>query len=156
MASPVTGLDFVAVPSTDWPRSRAFYVDTLGLRPDGTGKAEFWVGQTCFGIYEPTTFGMEFAPQTTAHLALHVADLKQQPDSVGRRPAGGSRDLEQAGANEEHNAAVRSAAPLAKDGQAERLAVEAHRALLVRDGDGDEVRALDRDHASLLSRGAYR
>jgi catechol 2,3-dioxygenase-like lactoylglutathione lyase family enzyme len=74
-ASPVTGLDFVAVPSTDWPRSRAFYVDTLGLRPDGTGKAEFWVGQTCFGIYEPTTFGMEFAPQTTAHLALHVDDM---------------------------------------------------------------------------------
>ena len=34
MASPVTGVDFVAVPSTDWKRSRAFYVDTLGLRPD--------------------------------------------------------------------------------------------------------------------------
>ena len=33
MASPVTGVDFVAVPSTDWKRSRAFYVDTLGLRP---------------------------------------------------------------------------------------------------------------------------
>ena len=29
----------------------------------------------CFGIYEPTTFGLEFAPQTTAHLALHVDDV---------------------------------------------------------------------------------
>ena len=75
MASPVTGVDFVAVPSTDWKRSREFYVDTLGLRPDETGHGEFWVGETCFGIYEPTQFGMEFAPQTTAHLALHVDDI---------------------------------------------------------------------------------
>ena len=75
MASPVTGVDFVAVPSTDWKRSQAFYVDTLGLRPDETGKGEFWVGGTCFGIYEPTQFGMEFAPQKTAHLALHVDDI---------------------------------------------------------------------------------
>ncbi len=75
MASPVTGLDFVAVPSTDWKRSRAFYVDTLGLRPDGTGDSEFWVGGTCFGIYEPASFGMEFAPQKNAHLALHVEDI---------------------------------------------------------------------------------
>ena len=57
LAGPVTKLDFVAVPSTDWERSRAFYVDTLGLRPDETGQAEFWVGETCFGIYEPATFG---------------------------------------------------------------------------------------------------
>ncbi len=76
MASPVTGLDFVGVPSTDWKRSRAFYVDTLGLPPDDTGDSEFWVGETCCGIYEPTTFGLEFAPQTTAHLALHVDDME--------------------------------------------------------------------------------
>ena len=75
MASPVTGVDFVAVPSTDWKRSQVFYVDTLGLRPDQTGAGEFWVGETCFGIYEPTMFGMEFAPQKTAHLALHVEDI---------------------------------------------------------------------------------
>ncbi len=68
--------DFVAVPSTDWKRSRAFYVDTLGLKPDEKGDSEFWVGQQCFGIYEPTTFGMEFAPQTTAHIALHVEDIE--------------------------------------------------------------------------------
>jgi catechol 2,3-dioxygenase-like lactoylglutathione lyase family enzyme len=73
--NPVTGVDFVAVPSTDWHRSRAFYVDTLGLRPDEHGQSEFWVGDTCFGIYEPATFGMEFAPQKNAHIALHVADV---------------------------------------------------------------------------------
>jgi catechol 2,3-dioxygenase-like lactoylglutathione lyase family enzyme len=71
----ITRADFVAVPSTDWRRSRAFYVDTLGLRPDPTGESEFWIGDQCFGIYEPTTFGFEFAAQTTAHLALHVDDV---------------------------------------------------------------------------------
>lgn len=77
MASPVTGVDFVAVPSTDWERSHAFYVDTLGLRPDPTGQAEFWIDKTCFGIYQPTDYGMEFAPQTTAHIAMHVDDIEK-------------------------------------------------------------------------------
>jgi catechol 2,3-dioxygenase-like lactoylglutathione lyase family enzyme len=72
----ITKADFVAVPSTDWRRSRAFYVDTLGLRPDATGHGEFWIGEQCFGVYEPTTFGMEFAPQTTAHIAMHVEDME--------------------------------------------------------------------------------
>ena len=76
MASPVTGVDFVAVPSTDWERSRAFYVGTLELRPDETGQSEFWIGKTCFGIYQPTDFGLEFAPQTTAHIAMHVEDVE--------------------------------------------------------------------------------
>jgi catechol 2,3-dioxygenase-like lactoylglutathione lyase family enzyme len=75
LASPVTGVDFVAVPSTDWKRSRGFYVDTLGLRPDEKGEGEFWIANTCFGIYEPTQFGLEFAPQTTAHIAMRVDDV---------------------------------------------------------------------------------
>ncbi len=71
----INKVDFVGIPSTDAERSRGFYVDTLGLRPDETGQSEFWVGNTCFGIYEPTTFGLEFAPQTTAHIAMHVDDV---------------------------------------------------------------------------------
>jgi len=71
----VTGVDFVAVPSTDWRRSRAFYVDTLELRPDEQGEGEFWIGETCFGIYEPAAFGIEFAPQKNAHIAMHVEDV---------------------------------------------------------------------------------
>lgn len=68
-------LDFAAIPSTDAERTRSFYVDTLGLRPDPKGHYEFWVGQTCCAIWEPEKVGREFAPQTTAHLALHVADI---------------------------------------------------------------------------------
>ena len=67
--------DFVAVPSTDWERSRAFYVDTLGLRPDEHAQAEFWAGDQCFGIWEPATFGMEFAPQRNGHIAFQVDDV---------------------------------------------------------------------------------
>jgi catechol 2,3-dioxygenase-like lactoylglutathione lyase family enzyme len=71
----ITKLDFVAVPSTDSERTRAFYVDTLGLKPDATANFEFWVGGTCFGIWEPAKMGFEFAPQSNAHLALHVDDV---------------------------------------------------------------------------------
>jgi catechol 2,3-dioxygenase-like lactoylglutathione lyase family enzyme len=71
----ITKLDFVGIPSTDAERSREFYVETLGLRPDDHGSFEFWVGETCFGIWEPAKMGMEFAPQRNAHPALHVDDV---------------------------------------------------------------------------------
>jgi catechol 2,3-dioxygenase-like lactoylglutathione lyase family enzyme len=72
----ISKLDFVAVPSQDAERSRAFYVDTLGLRPDESARFEVWVGDTCFGIWEPEKMGMEFAPQQNAHPALHVDDIE--------------------------------------------------------------------------------
>jgi catechol 2,3-dioxygenase-like lactoylglutathione lyase family enzyme len=68
-------LDFVGVPSTDAERSRSFYVDTLGLRPDDKARFEFWLGDTCFTIWEPEKLGMPFAPQKNAHPALHVDDV---------------------------------------------------------------------------------
>ena len=68
-------LDFVAVPSTDSDRTRAFYVDTLGLRADESAGYEFWIGETCFGIWEPARLGMEFAPQKNAHPAIRVDDV---------------------------------------------------------------------------------
>ncbi len=71
----ITKLDFVAVPSQDAERSRSFYVETLGLRPDEHSRFEFWVGETCCGIWEPGQFGIPFAPQKNAHLALHVDDV---------------------------------------------------------------------------------
>jgi catechol 2,3-dioxygenase-like lactoylglutathione lyase family enzyme len=68
-------LDFVAVPTTDAERSRTFYLETLGLPQDEHNEYEFWVGETCFGIYEPAMYGLEFVPQTTAPAALHVDDV---------------------------------------------------------------------------------
>lgn len=71
----ISKIDFVGVPSRDAERTRAFYVDTLGLRPDPHARFEFWAGDTCFGIWEPEKFGLEFAPQRNAHPALHVDDV---------------------------------------------------------------------------------
>ncbi|HEY7077058.1 MAG TPA: VOC family protein [Solirubrobacteraceae bacterium] len=71
----ITGLDFIGIPSQDAERSRAFYVDTLGLRPDDKAHFEFWAGSTCFGIWEPARQGRPFAPQKNAHPALHVDDV---------------------------------------------------------------------------------
>jgi catechol 2,3-dioxygenase-like lactoylglutathione lyase family enzyme len=72
----ITRLDFVAVPSRDAERTRAFYVDTLGLRPDEHARFEFWIGDTCCGIWEPDKMGGKFAPQKNGHLALHVEDIE--------------------------------------------------------------------------------
>jgi catechol 2,3-dioxygenase-like lactoylglutathione lyase family enzyme len=71
----ISKLDFVAVPSQDSERSRAFYIETLGLRPDEKARFEFWLDDTCFGIWEPARLGLEFTPQKNAHLALHVDDV---------------------------------------------------------------------------------
>lgn len=71
----INGLDFVGIPSRDAERARAFYVEKLGLTPDEHGASEVWVGQTCLAIWEPEQYGMPFAPQKNAHLALHVDDV---------------------------------------------------------------------------------
>jgi catechol 2,3-dioxygenase-like lactoylglutathione lyase family enzyme len=71
----ISKLDFVAIPSQDGQRSRRFYGETLGLRPDANAQYEFWAGDTCLGIWEPETFGMAFSPQKNGHLALHVDDV---------------------------------------------------------------------------------
>ena len=75
MVSLITKVDSVGVPSQNSERSRAFYVETLGLRPDEHAWNEFWVDQTCFAIWEPARFGMEFQPQKNAHPLLHVDDV---------------------------------------------------------------------------------
>ena len=72
----ITKVDFVGIPTQDPERARAFYVDTLGLRPDEHARFEAWAGETCFGIWEPEKFGMQFSPQKNAHPALHVEDIE--------------------------------------------------------------------------------
>lgn len=70
-------VDFVGVPARDGGRLRSFYVETLGLRPDEHSEYEFWAGDTCFTIWEPERFAMEFAPQRNAHLALRVQNVAE-------------------------------------------------------------------------------
>ncbi|CAN5561789.1 VOC family protein [soil metagenome] len=75
MREMISKLDFVGVPSQNAERARSFYIETLGLRPDEHSRFEFWVGESCFGIWEPAKFGMPFIPQKNGHLALHVDDV---------------------------------------------------------------------------------
>ena len=73
--SVITKLDTIGIPSQDAERSRRFYVETLGLRPDENARHEFWVGETCFAIWQPEQFGGEFQPQPNGIALLHVEDV---------------------------------------------------------------------------------
>jgi catechol 2,3-dioxygenase-like lactoylglutathione lyase family enzyme len=75
MTTVISKLDFVAIPSQDSDRSRSFYRDTLGLRPDDHAQYEFWAGDTCLAIWEPARVGSAFAPQKNGHIAFHVDDV---------------------------------------------------------------------------------
>jgi catechol 2,3-dioxygenase-like lactoylglutathione lyase family enzyme len=68
-------VDTVGVPSRDGKRSRQFYVETLGLRPDERSWNEFWIGETCFAIWYPEQFGGEFEPQKNGIALLRVEDV---------------------------------------------------------------------------------
>ncbi len=71
----LSSVDFVSIPSQDPERARAFYVETLGLRADEIARYEFWCGDTCFCIWQPTRIGWEWAPQKNGHIAFHVEDV---------------------------------------------------------------------------------
>lgn len=78
----ITSLDFVAIPSQNPDAARAFYVDTLGLKPDENASYEFWVGETCFGIWEPDKMGGKFAPQKNAHISFNVDDVSKAREEL--------------------------------------------------------------------------
>lgn len=71
----ITKLDFLGIPSQDADRAKAFYVDTLGLRPDPKGEYECWAGDTCLGVWEPEKVGLTFVAQKGNPLALGVPDV---------------------------------------------------------------------------------
>jgi catechol 2,3-dioxygenase-like lactoylglutathione lyase family enzyme len=73
--STIGRVDSIGIPSSNTERSRAFYVDTLGFRPDERSSNDFWVDDTCFGIWEPARFGAEFQPQANSIALLHVDDV---------------------------------------------------------------------------------
>jgi catechol 2,3-dioxygenase-like lactoylglutathione lyase family enzyme len=68
-------LDFLGVPTRDPERSRAFYRDVLGMRPDEHAAWEQWAGDTCFGIWEPEKQGMPFVAQKGNPWPLRCDDV---------------------------------------------------------------------------------
>ncbi|HWH95098.1 MAG TPA: VOC family protein [Baekduia sp.] len=74
----ITGVDFIAVPTTDYERASAFYRDVLGLefvKPWGRLPAgEYQAGNLTIAVMQSDAFGIEFRPSSTP-VALHVDDV---------------------------------------------------------------------------------
>lgn len=71
----IENLDFIGIPTQDAERSRAFYRDVLGMRPDDHALWEQWAGDTCFVIWEPEKVGMPFVPQKGNPYPLRADDV---------------------------------------------------------------------------------
>ena len=71
----ISKVDFVGIPSQDPDRARAFYQDTLGLRPDPNAQYESWAGATCFAVSAPEQLGRPFIAQTGNPWALGCDDV---------------------------------------------------------------------------------
>ena len=84
----VTGVDFVAVPTTDLDAAVGFYGDTLGLRrskymPD-RNFAEFETGTVTLSVIVAEKFGLDYAPNKNA-IALHVEDIEAARSALEER-----------------------------------------------------------------------
>jgi catechol 2,3-dioxygenase-like lactoylglutathione lyase family enzyme len=75
----VTGVDFVCVPTRDFPAAAAFYGEVLGLpelkRWGSMPAAEFQAGNLTLAVMEMAAFGQEHRPNA-APIALQVADVE--------------------------------------------------------------------------------
>jgi predicted enzyme related to lactoylglutathione lyase len=74
----VTGVDFVALQTTDFDGAVSFYGDTLGLRRSAhipeRGFAEFETGNLTLSIIDSAKMGLEHQASPSP-VALHVADV---------------------------------------------------------------------------------
>ena len=92
----VERMDFISVPTQDIERSRAFYVETLGLPFDRETPTGFEVtaGQVTLGVWDPRTAGLPFVP-TLNPPALRVPDVqaaREELESAGVAFAGETID----------------------------------------------------------------
>lgn len=78
-ASPITGVDFVSIPTHDLDAAVEFYGSTLGLPRSVYIKdrsyAEFETGNLTLSIFDAEAMGLEHHP--ARNLALHVQDVAQ-------------------------------------------------------------------------------
>jgi len=78
-STPVTGVDFVSMPTRDLDRACAFYGETLGLprsvyRPE-RNFAEFETGTVTISVVNPERMGIGEFKANANHLALQVDDV---------------------------------------------------------------------------------
>jgi catechol 2,3-dioxygenase-like lactoylglutathione lyase family enzyme len=76
--SPVTGVDFITVPTRDFEKADEFYGGVLGLRRSkrwgNMPAGEFETGTLTIAVMQSDAFGLEFKPHTHP-IALHVEDV---------------------------------------------------------------------------------
>jgi catechol 2,3-dioxygenase-like lactoylglutathione lyase family enzyme len=72
----VEKVDFVSVLTQDIPRAKEFYSAVLGLEIESEGDSdlEFSLGQVTLDVFDPSSFGQEFAP-SPAGIAIRVPDV---------------------------------------------------------------------------------
>ncbi|HLI32075.1 MAG TPA: VOC family protein [Solirubrobacteraceae bacterium] len=87
---PITGTDFVSVPTADLERAVAFYGETLGLHrsvylPERS-YAEFETGNLTLSVIDPQKMGIasEHEP-SRAWISLHVEDMASARSELERR-----------------------------------------------------------------------
>ncbi len=77
--SPVTGVDFITVPTRDYEKASEFYGGVLGLpfskRWGNKPAGEFETGTLTIAVMQSDEFGLEFKPHTHP-IALHVDDVE--------------------------------------------------------------------------------
>jgi len=78
--SPITGVDFVCVPTRNHDRAVAFYTETLGLeRGKRWGEmpaTELQAGSLTLALMDPSAFGQPEAHPNSAPIALQVDDVE--------------------------------------------------------------------------------
>ena len=77
--SPITGVDFVCIPTRDHDRAVTFYGETLGLerrkRWGDMPATEFQAGNLTLAVMDPTAFGQPAARPNSVPIALQVDDV---------------------------------------------------------------------------------
>jgi catechol 2,3-dioxygenase-like lactoylglutathione lyase family enzyme len=76
---PISGVDFIAIPTRDYEAARKFYGEVLGL-PFGKQwgempAGEFETGTVTLAVMQSDAFGIEFAPHTHP-VEFHVDDFE--------------------------------------------------------------------------------
>ena len=73
--TPITSLDFVAIPSQDAERSREFYGETLGLRPDDRASTSSGSARPASASGSRRRWACRSRRRRTPTSALHVDDV---------------------------------------------------------------------------------
>ena len=86
---PITGVDFVCIPTRDHDRAAGFYGGTLGLpmrtRWGDRPATEFQAGNVTLVVFDPRGFGQQEATPNSAPIALQVEDVARSRTALTER-----------------------------------------------------------------------